>query len=169
MKIVKLEDLLKKLSDNDFKNLPWEKLHVVPEMSISHRDEIMKSNIGGLMYNHETQDISQSNRGKMKEKILKDNAHQFVLVKDSATWLKGSNRVAPKKIRFFFERLLDVIAEDTDQSNPQSNDLEKTYMKAHNLICNYGSPEEQEQLKKYTIKIGTKVAEHLKSLTRFAD
>ena len=89
MKILKLENLLKKLPSNDFENLPWEKLHVKPEMSISHRDEIIKSNIGGLMYNHETHDISQSNRGRMKEKVLKDGVHQFVLVGDSPAWLEG--------------------------------------------------------------------------------
>jgi hypothetical protein len=158
MKILKLENLLKKLSTNDFKNLPWEKLHVKPEMSISHRDEIIKSNIGGLMYNHETQDISQSNRGRMKEKVLKDGVHQFVLTGDSPAWLEGSNRVFIKKIRFFFERLFEVNAEDTDHPNPQSGNSEEIYARAHKCILNYGTPEEQDQLIKFTIKVATKIA-----------
>lgn len=158
MKNVKLKDLLEKLSFNDFKDLPWEKLHVKPEMSISHRDEIIKSNIGGLMYNPETHDISQSKRGKMKEKILKDDLHQFLLAKDSPTWLRGSNRVAPKKIRSFFERLLNINAEDTNQSNPQSDNFEKKYEHAFSFLKKHGSEEDQEQFKKYTINLSTQVA-----------
>ena len=70
-------------------------------------------------------------------------------------------RVCIKKISVFLERLLAVIAEDTDQSNPQSYDFETTYMESHNFLESRGSLEEQYQVKKYTIEAASKLAERV--------
>lgn len=113
-----IKQYLEKLSKNSFANLPWHYVSIKKGMVIEYRKAIENHKFGAVSYNEQTDNVTQPDWGKGKEKILgpKD---QFFYGKDfnskKCAWLNCSGKISPNPIRKFCKSLI--------KSSNQENDL----------------------------------------------